>query len=134
MAVSVGALIVASRRQAFDRRPQGAKKITQIRTILFDYRRVITDYRNAVDEWEQKCKTCEQYPEDNFKSYRKSAEKYLSRNQEMLERIGNTPKGNTAIKLESITADINDLRQDLVETVAQIRGSVQHCNKDQDKK
>ena len=134
LAVSIGALIVAGRRQTFDRRLLGAQKITEIKTILFDYRRIIADFRKAVDEWEQKCKTCEMYPEDNFKSYRKTAEDYLARNEGILKRIGERPKDNTAVTLETITADINDLRQDLVDIVARIRMSVQHCTKDEQTK
>jgi len=52
LSVSIAALIISNRRYSFDTRLIGVKKLTEIRSLFFDYVRNIHEFQHNLDKWE----------------------------------------------------------------------------------
>jgi uncharacterized coiled-coil DUF342 family protein len=125
--ISIAALIISNRRQSFDMKLVGAKKATEIRMIYLEYLRKIQKFRGAVEALEKICRECGLCPENSFTYYRESADSFQKLADMSLKLTDYPVIKETAILLEPITADGDDLCNRLSDITESMNKMAENC-------
>jgi hypothetical protein len=117
LAVSMAALIVSARRFSFDTRLAGAKKATELRSVLLDMRRTAEQTKNMVENLAKSSPSVEELLA--------ALAKTLSRFCEDLDAVLKqkdlvTLTRETAIELEKSTAEVDDSSKRLAAMIAEL--------------
>jgi len=131
--ISFLAVWITYRKLSFDNRLVGAKKATEIRAMFLDFKRRIEEYLLQVSKWENICRECTLYPEENFKFYRQCCESYKEFADKILKNLETPITEKTAILLEPLTAYGEDLCKRIENLTKHCQSYAENCKEKQQK-